>query len=297
MTERNAAETPVSGQGASANGATDSQGEGQTRKTPASDALQGAFHKTLQEGEERLARTWPSLLATGAVGGIDVGSGVLGLLLVLTLTGNEIAGALAFGVGFIALNLGNSELFTENFLVPIAPIVARRARVGSLLRLWLGTLVMNLVGGWLITAIIIAALPETRPTAIRLGEHFVNNGISLSSFASAVLGGVIITLMTWMEHSTDSVVARLIAAEAAAFLLAAGHLNHAIVASLEMFAALHAGATFGYLTWLGLLGWAVLGNVVGGVLFVTVLRLVQVGATTIQEEGHRADRERPDVDI
>lgn len=263
----------------------------------ASDALQSAFHKTMQEGEMRLARSWLSLLATGAVGGIDVGTGVLGLLITLTLTGNEVVGALAFGIGFIALTLANSELFTEDFLIPIAPIVARRARLRSLLRLWIGTLVMNLIGGWIITLIVIVALPETRPVAITLGEHFVTSGISLTSFASAVLGGVIITLMTWMQHGTDSVVGKLVAAVSAAFLLAAGHLNHAIVASLEMFAALHAGATFGYLTWLGLLGWAVLGNVIGGVLFVTVLRLVQVGVPTIQVERQRAEQERPDLDI
>lgn len=270
---------------------------GRADGTLASDALQNAFHRTLQEGEERLGRSLPALLATGAVGGIDVGTGVLALLLVLTLTGSEVGGALAFGVGFIALSLANSELFTENFLVPIAPIVARRARIRSLLRLWSGTLVMNLIGGWVITLIVIVALPETRPTAITLGERFVHDGVSLTSFASAVLGGVIITLMTWMERNTDSTVSKIIAAEIAGFLLAAGHLNHAIVASLEMFAALHAGATFGYLAWLRLLGWAVLGNVIGGVLFVTVLRLVQVGAQTIQAEGHRARQERPHVDI
>jgi formate-nitrite transporter family protein len=275
----------------------ESNGSGRADGTIASDALQNAFHRTLQEGEERLGRSLPALLATGMVGGIDVGTGVLGLLLVLTLTGSEIGGALAFGIGFIALSLANSELFTENFLVPIAPIVARRARVRSLLRLWGGTLAMNLVGGWIITLIVIVALPETRPVAISLGERFVTSGVSLTSFASAVLGGVIITLMTWMERNTDSTISKIIAAEIAGFLLAAGHLNHAIVASLEMFAALHAGATFGYLTWLKLLGWAVLGNVIGGVLFVTVLRLVQIGVQTIQDEGHRARQERPNVDI
>ncbi len=262
-----------------------------------SQKLQDLFHDTLREGEERLARSWPALLATGAVGGIDVGTGVLGLLLVLTLTGSEVGGAIAFGLGFIALGLARSELFTENFLVPIAPIVARRARVWSLLRLWLGTLVMNLVGGWVMTLIVITALPETRPAAITLGEHFVHGGITMTSFASAVLGGVIITLMTWMQHGADSPVAKIIVAEGAGFLLAAGHLNHAIVASLEMFAALHAGATFGYGVWLGLLAWAVLGNVLGGILFVTVLRLVQVGSTAIHQESHRASRERPGVDI
>ncbi|HET9111165.1 MAG TPA: formate/nitrite transporter family protein [Ktedonobacterales bacterium] len=274
----------------------DAQGK-RAGSAQASEALQSAFHKTLAEGEERLSRSLPSLLATGLVGGIDVGTGVLGLLLVLTLTHSEVGASLAFGIGFIALSLGNSELFTENFLVPIAPIVARRARITSLLRLWIGTLVMNLIGGWIITLIVITALPETRPTAITLGEHFVKGGVTLTSFASAVLGGVIITLMTWMERNTESVTSRIVASLSAAFLLAAGHLNHAIVASLEMFAALHAGATFGYLTWLKLLGWAVLGNVIGGVLFVTVLRLVQVGAETIQAESHRARQERPDVDL
>lgn len=36
--------------------------------------------------------------------------------------------------------------------------------------------------------------------------------------------------------------------------------------------------------------WAVLGNVVGGVGLVTVLRLVQVGPDTIRSEQHHADR-------
>ena len=71
---------------------------------------------------------------------------------------------------------------------------------------------------------------------------------------------MIITLMTWMERSTTSVTGKLVAAFTAAFLLAAGSLNHAIVVSLEMFAALHAGAPFGYLDWVRIVLWATLGN-------------------------------------
>jgi hypothetical protein len=67
-------------------------------------------------------------------------------------------------------------------------------------------------------------------------------------------------------------------------MLAAGELNHAIVLSLEMFAALQVGAPFGYLDWLRVVGWAILGNVIGGVGLVTCLRLVQVGADRIREE-------------
>ena len=85
-----------------------------------------------------------------------------------------------------------------------------------------------------------------------------------------------ITLMTWMEHSTESVGAKLVAAVIAAFLLAAGSLNHVIVVSIEMFAALQAHAPFGYADWAGMAAWAALGNMIGGIGLVTVLRLVQV---------------------
>ena len=43
--------------------------------------------------------------------------------------------------------------------------------------------------------------------------------------------------------------------------------------------------------------YALLWLALGGVLFVTVLRLVQVGAHTIRVERHRAQRERPDLSI
>jgi formate/nitrite transporter FocA (FNT family) len=98
--------------------------------------------------------------------------------------------------------------------------------------------------------------------------------------------------MTWMERATESVPAKLAAAMSAAFLLVAGTLNHAIVVSLLAFAALHAGAPFGYLHWLGMASFAALGNIVGGVGLVTVLRLVQVGQRRIEqvrEEGEPRD--------
>src|SRR4051794_34074872 len=84
------------------------------------DDLRHAFERTVDEGEMRLTRTWPGLLATGTVGGFDVSAGVFALLIVEHETHNTLLAALAFGIGFIALTLANSELFTENFLVPIA---------------------------------------------------------------------------------------------------------------------------------------------------------------------------------
>lgn len=60
------------------------------------------------------------------------------------------------------------------------------------------------------------------------------------------------------------------------FLIAGGQLFHSILDSLFMFAGLHAGAaTYGYLDWLVQFSWAALGNMVGGIALVTVLRVVQ----------------------
>ncbi len=253
------------------------------------EELQGTFVKVFDEARRRLNRSWPSLFATGTIGGIDVGLGVMALLLVREATGQELVGALAFSIGFIALTLGRSELFTENFLVPVAAVVTGKSSVGALLRLWGGTAVTNLAGGWLVMALVAVGLPELHETAVQLGRHYPELGIGSTSFASAILGGAAITLMTWMQRGTDSVPAKLVAAVAVAFLLAGGRLNHAIVVSLEMFAALHVGAPFGYADWLGMAAWAALGNLVGGMALVTVLRLVQVGRTALDAERRRPD--------
>jgi len=243
------------------------------------------FQSTIEEGENRLSRSLPSLLATGAVGGIDVGIGVFALLLVKESTHNDLLAGLAFGIGFIALTLANSELFTENFLVPIVTVTTRRARPLAVLRLWLGTASTNLLGGWLIMAVVLAAVPQVRKTAVESATHYTDLGLGWESFASAILGGAVITLMTWMERGSKSEAGRLVAAVAAAFLLGAGKLTHAIVVSLLLFAGLQAGAPYGYLDWLGFLGWATLGNMVGGIGLITVLRLIQVGKASVTPQS------------
>ncbi len=255
--------------------------------TPApgvSHELASTLHRTVTDGEARLSRAWPSLLATGAVGGIDVCIGVLAMLLVEQQTGSRLLGALAFSIGFIALTMAGSELFTENFLVPVVAVAAGRDRWTALLRLWGGTIVTNLLGGWIMAGLVVTAIAEVRPTALTIGSYPPSVGIGWTCFCSAVLGGAVITLMTWMERSTESMPAKIIAAVAAAFLLAGARLQHAIVISLEMFAALHVGAKFGYLDWLGTASFAALGNMVGGLGFVTLLRLLQLGPRSLQKE-------------
>lgn len=181
------------------------QREGPTREPPLEDTLD----QTVADGHRRLTRPWNSTLATGLMGGIEVGTGVLAYLLVLHLTGSHLAAGIAFSIGFLALLLGQSELFTEDFLVPVTAVVARHGTVANLLRLWLSTLVVNLAGGWVITLVVIVAFPKLRQVAVQVGTHFVELGVTPRSFCLALLAGAAMTLMTWMERGRRPDSARL----------------------------------------------------------------------------------------
>lgn len=243
----------------------------------AEQAVEETFTGAVDEGRRRASRPLVALLATGAVGGIDVGTGVLALLLTEQATHDALLGGLAFSAGLVAVTMARSELFTEDFLIPVSAVIARQVQLRLLLRLWAGTLAANLAGGWVFTWFIISGLPQLRPQAAALGAHYAQLGTGASSFSLAVLGGAVITLMTWMQHGTSSVPAKLAAAVGAGFLLAGGSLDHVVVSSLLMFAALHtAHAPFGYLGWAEAAAWAAAGNVAGGIGLVTVLRLLQV---------------------
>lgn len=260
------------------------------------EELSAAFQRTVRQGLHRLDRSWPDLLATGMVGGFDVGAGVLALLLVQQHTGDPLLGALAFSIGFVVLLLSGSELFTENFLVPVTAVVARPEKgIRSVARLWSATFAANLVGGWVITALIVAGLPHLRSTAVEVGHHYPAMGIGGVAFAASLLGGMVMTLLTWLEQRAPSVGGRVAAAVSMGFLIAAGPLNHAVVSALEMSAALVAGAPFGYLDAFGVVGWTALGNVVGGIGLVTVLRLVQVGRVSVAAAQHEAQGSSPNT--
>lgn len=255
------------------------------------DGLAQTLQRTISEGERRLTRSWSSLFATGALGGLDITTGVLALLLVREATGSELLGAIAFGIGFIALTLGQSELFTEHFLLPVVARVANRTdRQIAVLRLWGANLTSNLAAGWIAMALVVAAFPQLRATAIEVGVHYPDMGIGREAFAAAVLAGMTITLMTWMQQSTESMVAQLVAAVAVAFLLTAGPMNHVIVGALEMFGALIFGAPFGYADMAGAAAFAGLGNLVGGLGLVTVLLLIQVGRRAVAAHADEAPR-------
>ncbi len=243
---------------------------------PMEDALEKSFDRQVLEGTQRLSRPWREVFVTGFFGGTEVGVGVLALLVVVHETGSQLLGGFAFSVGFIALLLGRTELFTEGFLIPVVTVVAKRARPRQLAKLWSGTLLANLVGGWLIMWLIALAYPALHRDLVDSATYFATAPLNAETITLSVLGGATITLMTRMQHGTDDMLAKIVAALVGGFLLAGTEMFHSILDSLLIFGAIHTGdAGFGYAEWARFFLVAVIGNMVGGLGLVTLLRLVR----------------------
>ncbi|MBE1513694.1 formate/nitrite transporter family protein [Nesterenkonia halotolerans] len=261
--------------------------------TPVEEELQESFDNTVHEGAERLQRTFRAMLITGLFGGMEVGLGVMAYLAVLHETDNHLLAGLAFGIGLVAILLAHSELFTEDFLMPIAAVVSREGSIVQLCKLWGGTLVANLVGGWVFMWLVMQAFPEWESTVRESAAHFLDAPFSLQTMSLAILGGMIITLLTRMQQGTDSDPARIIAAVGAGFLLAGLQLFHSILDSLLIFGAMQTGADIPFLEWLTWFGFTLLFNILGGVGLVTALRLVRT--KELVERRRRASPEDPDA--
>jgi formate-nitrite transporter family protein len=155
------------------------------------------YEEARAEGRRRLSRPLHELAATALVGGFDVAFGVAAYALaagaVETQTTQQLAqlvGAVAFGIGFVFVVVGRSELFTENFLVPVAGL-DRRSR-GSWLKLgelWFGTFFLNLVGGAVLAIIMTSegVMPASSHAAItRLAEHLGHYSASTALLSAVV---------------------------------------------------------------------------------------------------------------
>jgi len=242
---------------------------------PVEDELKESFDKTVGEGAERLHRTLRNILVTGVFGGVEIGVGIMAYLAVMHETGNHLLAGLAFSIGLVALLLAHSELFTENFLMPVAAVVAKEGSVLQLLKLWGGTLVANLAGGWVFVWIVMQAFPQWASTVSESAHHYIDAPFSIQTVALAVLGGSTITLMSRMQQGTNDDVARIVATIIGGFLLAGLQLFHSILDSLLIFAAIQSGADITYGQWLGWFGYTLVFNMLGGLILVTLLRLVR----------------------
>jgi formate/nitrite transporter FocA (FNT family) len=146
----------------------------------------------------------------------------------------------------------------------------------------------NLVGLLAVAAILTRAglvPPETLDAAGKTADTFASRDM-VAAFLSAVLAGTTMTLLTWLTHAAESDSARVLIAMLVGFVLAAPSLNHAVVSVGEMAFGLLAHTT-DKATWTDLaqnFPVAVVGNLLGGLAFVTLARGVQVRGEPTDDE-------------
>ena len=240
------------------------------------------YERAREEGKRRLSRPLLELAATALVGGFDVAFGVVAYALAageLSGTGAaRLAGALAFGIGFVFVVVGKSELFTENFLVPIAGMDGRRRSWLKLAELWSATLALNLVGGTMLALILTSrgVLPgESHGQLVELADTLAGYGV-LTSFLSAVIAGALMTLMTWfVEGAAESMGVRIVMSWVVGALIVLGTFNHAVLSTIELVFGMRYDAAVTTVDLLRNLGLAVAGNLAGGLLLVTFARSAQ----------------------
>src|SRR4051794_30742006 len=167
------------------------------------------YERTREEGARRLERPILEVISTALAAGFDIIAGVVALVLVEAqlehVMGTHAAhfvGSIAFGIGFVFLIVGRGELFTENFLVPIAGLENRGGgggrTWGGLLRLWGLSPIFNVIGGTVIIFIVTAhgVLPKGTGTALKDVAQKLHANHPLTLFLSAVFAGALITAMT-----------------------------------------------------------------------------------------------------
>ncbi len=258
------------------------QGEGGDDSPPTTEGgveaevVEDEADESVAEGVEKLQRSTRVMFSTGLLGGIEVGFGTVLYLMVLHETGSQLLGALAFSVGFIALFLAHSELFTEGFFFPIMALFAREGTVLQLLRLWAITLASNLVGAWLLMWVVVTALPDLHGVIAEEALSYVESPLGWQSVSLAILGGAAITLMTRMQTGSKDDIAILAAAVSGALLEVGLGLFHSVLSSIIIFGALHSGAEgVTYQNWLEFFWYVTLANIVGGLVLVTAPRLLR----------------------
>jgi formate-nitrite transporter family protein len=251
------------------------------------------YERAAQEGERRLSASWLETASTGFIAGFTIVYGMVALgithALVAPAAGEgigKLAGALTFGLGLVFTVVGRAELFTENFLDPIAATLERRrgstwGRVG---RFWGWTLAFNLLRGASLTLLMTFAdvlPPGTSAALVGIAREIHERGAA-SAFANAVAAGALLTLMTYLLQAADSIGSQMVIAYLVGFFLALGPFNHVVVTALHLVFGMRYGAAIGWGDAAGNVAISVVGNLVGGLVFVTLTQ-------TARAQERRAD--------
>jgi formate-nitrite transporter family protein len=246
----------------------------------------------LEPAREEMDRPAASLLWSALASGMVIGFSFLASAFASSIAPEEYrhaAASAAYPLGFIFVVMARSELFTENTLDPVVPLLDQRNRETfvKLLRMWALLLIGNLVGalifGWVLARTPVVSA-ELHPSLQHIAEQATSGGFATVLYAG-VFAGWLIALMSWVLAATHSTPAQLALIWLCTAPISAFHFRHSIAGSVEAFYR----AASGHAGWGSMLGDfvvpAVLGNAIGGVLLVALLNYGQVAEEKAQGEG------------
>ncbi|UWR19170.1 formate/nitrite transporter family protein [Sulfitobacter pontiacus] len=235
-----------------------------------------------REGEEELARSKRSLIWSGIAAGVMISLSVLGEAVFRTYlpdtTHRFLIENLGYSLGFLAVIMGRMQLFTENTITTVLPIMRAKTwhSLMCMFRLWGIVLAANVVGAFAAAMLFLwtpAISPEVLPAILDLSHHATSMG-AYQGFWRAIPAGVIVALIVWMMPQADETSFFLILVFT--WLIAAGDFAHIVAGSVEMAVMILDGQ-------LGLMAAVfefflpvLAGNIVGGTIIFTLVAWGQV---------------------
>jgi formate/nitrite transporter FocA (FNT family) len=243
------------------------------------------IHETIRaEGESELERSASSLLLSGLAAGLAMGLSLAAQGLIQArlppVPWRELITPLGYTFGFLIVVLGRQQLFTENTITPVLPLLYHRDRKTGLrvLRLWGLVLAANLLATWAIAYALAhseAFEPEVRAAFTEIARHAVSHPFG-TTVVKGIFAGWLIALMVWLLPGAGS--SRFFVIVAVTYVVGAGQFAHVIAGSVDAFYLLTT-EEIGWGAYLGaFLAPTLIGNVVGGVALVAVLNFGQAAA-------------------
>ncbi|MEX3774334.1 formate/nitrite transporter family protein [Pseudomonas sp. MYb118] len=252
------------------------------------------------ELERSIAALWWSALAAGLTMGLSLMA--MGLLNSRLPEGDGFKVIASFGycAGFLAVILARQQLFTENTLTAVLPIMSKPTlgNFGRLLRLWSVVLVGNLCGT-LLVAYVMLELPifdsKTDVAFLDIGRK-VMEGDRSQMFSKGIISGWMIATMVWMIPSMESAKVWIIVL--ITYFMALGDFTHIVVGSLEVSYLVFAGELPWKDFWLVFAGPTLAGNIIGGSFIFALISHAQIrsesGTPKDRSAGTAADAEGDD---
>ena len=255
------------------------QEEAEHRSTPRAHVVYVAVGK---EGEEELERpltavAWSALAAGLSMGFSMVGEGIL-LARLPDAPWRTLLTGFGYSMGFLIVVLGRQQLFTENTLTVVLPLLAKPSwdKLGRMLALWAVVLCANVAGAFLFAWVagVHGVFEENvRAAFATLGYSQIASGFGLTVL-KAVYAGWLIALMVWLLPAAET--ARVGVIILITWLVGIGAFCHAIAGSVAvLYLVTHGPLGFGEFLTRFLIP-TLIGNVIGGTSLVAALAHAQV---------------------